>query len=99
MAEVSIGLLAACLPPLGPIIRRIPSPLGIYTSIRHGIASFPYRSGSSRPAERSSSAEHIVNEDMVKRQHERAEPEREHETPGQGRKFEMRQYAGFSEIV
>lgn len=99
MAEVSIGLLAACLPPLGPLIRRIPSPLGLYTSIRHGLSSPQYPSGSSRPAERSSSAEHIVNADMSKGQHGRAGTERGHETQDQGRKIHMTQYSGFREMV
>ena len=33
-AEVSIGLLAASLPPLGPLIRRAPNPLRLYSIIR-----------------------------------------------------------------
>ena len=55
--EVSVGLLAACLPPLGPIIRRLPSPLQIYASFRHGIAS--YTSGGR--SKRLSSVEHRDN--------------------------------------
>ena len=49
--EVSVGLLAACLPPLGPIISRLPSPLQIYASFRHGIA-FYSSGGRSKPSER-----------------------------------------------
>ena len=33
-AEVSIGVVTACLPPLGPLIRRTPSPKQLYYSIR-----------------------------------------------------------------
>ena len=103
MAEVSIGLFAACLPPLGPLIRRIPSPLDIYASLRHKIASLPYPSSNSQQAEKSSSAEHIVNVGMPKRQqHGRAGPEKAHEheiLDQQGRGVEMTQYAGFREMV
>ena len=33
-AEVSVGVVAACLPPLGPLIRRVPSPKELYRSLR-----------------------------------------------------------------
>ena len=54
-----MGLFAACLPPLGPIIRRLPSLQNIYTSIRHGLASFSFSSGERKLSERLSSVEHI----------------------------------------
>ncbi|CAF9927356.1 MAG: hypothetical protein HETSPECPRED_006564 [Heterodermia speciosa] len=33
-AEVSVGVVAACLPPLSPLIRRVPSPRQLYRSLR-----------------------------------------------------------------
>ncbi|KAL8816842.1 MAG: hypothetical protein Q9191_008257 [Dirinaria sp. TL-2023a] len=45
--EVSVGLVAACLPPLGPLMRRAPS-LKFFTSKLHG---FSWRTRSSRSRE------------------------------------------------
>ena len=33
-AQVSVGVVAACLPPLGPLIRRVPKPKEVYRSLR-----------------------------------------------------------------
>lgn len=60
-----MGLLAACLPPLGPIIRRLPSPRKLYASVRHGLVSHSYPSGRSEPLERLSSTERMVNGKLV----------------------------------
>ena len=38
--EVSIGVVAACLPPLGPLIRKVPGPKQSYKLIRHGLSSW-----------------------------------------------------------
>ena len=37
--EVSIGVLAACLPPLGPLLRMVPGPRKLYYSFRHSLSS------------------------------------------------------------
>ncbi|KAF6225798.1 hypothetical protein HO133_009800 [Letharia lupina] len=54
-AEVSIGLLAACMPPLNPLIRRAPSSLNIDDSINTSLAL--RRSDRSKTSERLSSVE------------------------------------------
>lgn len=56
-SELSIGLLAACLPPLNPLIRRVSFPRKIYDSLRLGLAS--RSSDRSKPSERLPSVENI----------------------------------------
>ena len=40
-AEVAIGLLAACLPPLNPLIKRVPSPRKVYDFLQNILDSPP----------------------------------------------------------
>lgn len=56
-AEVSVGLLAACIPPLNPLIRRISSRRKMCDSTDNALAS--RRSGRGKPSERLSSVEDI----------------------------------------
>ncbi len=97
--EVSVGLSAACLPPLGPIIRRLPSPHNIYTSIRHGLAAFSFSSGETKLSERLSSVEHIpsVGTPEVGKKSKPRESERELSDGPWA--IEMKRYARSTEIV
>ena len=36
-AEVSMGIVAACLPPMGALIRKIPGPMKYYSSYRYDV--------------------------------------------------------------
>ena len=53
-AQVSIGVVAACLPLLGPLIRRAPTPEELYRSIRGSPSKEAY------VLERSDESEHSV---------------------------------------
>lgn len=90
--EVSIGLFAACLPPLGPLITRVPSPRKMYTSVRHGFAS--YASGGSKLSERIPSVEHVSNVDAFDGHKMGAVKERERGVSSD-EEVEMVQYGGF----
>lgn len=96
--EVCIGLLAACLPPLGPMIKHIPSPLKVYTSMRKGLASYSYSSGGNKPSERLSSVEQFPNGDVVDFDKMGTVREREHgfNNPDE---MEMVRCAGIREVV
>lgn len=54
--EISIGLLAACLPPMGTLIRRTPSPSELFASMRRRV-SLRFSRGS-RPSKGLSSDQH-----------------------------------------
>ncbi len=50
--EISIGVLAACLPPLGPLIRRVPSPGKLYGSIKDNLGLHSSRTESTKETPR-----------------------------------------------
>ena len=52
-----MGLLAACLPPLKPLLKHISSPRKIHVSINHGLAAF--NPGRREAPQRLSSVENI----------------------------------------
>lgn len=95
-AEVSIGLLAACFPPLSPLIKRVPSPLKTYDSIKHGLASS--RLGRSEAPERLSSVENIATIHGFSEGKMEAAKGAEYEMSGHGR-VEVEEDAGISNAV
>lgn len=54
-AEISVGLLAACLPTMMPLMRRLPSPERTYNLLSYTLT--PRRSGQIKAPERLSSVE------------------------------------------
>lgn len=94
-AEVSNGLLAACFPPLNPLIKRVPSPRKIYDYIKYSLAS---RLGRSEAPERLPSVENISkihgsNEDKMQR------AKGEEIEMGDYKRIEVERDAGFSRAV
>lgn len=54
--EVCLGVVAACLPPLGPLLRKLPGPIRLYHSFASGLSAFRHELGSgSRSSEKSGS--------------------------------------------
>lgn len=60
-AEVTVGLLAACLPPLNPLIKRVPSPRKVYDFLINTFTS--PSSGRSNAIKRLSSVEDVPRAD------------------------------------
>ncbi|KAL2051850.1 hypothetical protein ABVK25_007765 [Lepraria finkii] len=54
--EVCLGVVAACLPPLGPLLRKLPGPIRLYHSFASGLSAFRHElSSGSRSSEKSGS--------------------------------------------
>ena len=68
-----MGLLAACLPPLKPLLKHIPSPRKIYVSMKHGLAAF--NPGRREAPQRLSSVENVP--EMARSSEGKMEPVKE----------------------
>ena len=68
-----MGLLAACLPPLKPLLKHIPSPRKIHVSMKHGIA--PSNPGRRKALQRLSSVENVSK--MARSSEGKTEPVKE----------------------
>ena len=63
--ELSVGVVAACLPPLGPLIRKVPGPGKLYDSIRDNFST-PLRSQQQKSSRKpSDESAHIVENGAI----------------------------------
>ena len=63
--ECSVGVIAACLPPLGPLIRKAPGPRRLYDSVRNSLST-PFRSQQQKRSKKpSDESAHIIENGAI----------------------------------
>lgn len=80
------------------MIKRIPSPLKVYASMRRGLASYSYFSRGNKPSQRLSSVEQLSNGDIAALDKMGTAREREHGLINLD-EMEMVHFAGIREVV